>query len=209
MKQLLSRRAVLASAVAFASVSSGKAMTDKSTRRTESVAIVTSRGTISVTVDIHRAPLSASNFLEYVDRQLFDDAQFYRSVHPENDLNPVKISVLQAGIIDRTKGLAPIPHESTRQTGLRHLDGTVSIARREPGTGSAAAFFFCIGDQPQLDFGGRRNPDGQGFAAFGRVDNGMDVVRTIWMQPTVGADGSIDAQMIASPVGIKTVIRNR
>lgn len=209
MKHLLSRRAVLASAVAFASVSSAKAMGDKSARRTESVSIVTSLGAILVTLDIHRAPLSAGNFLEYVVRHLFDDAQFYRSVHPENDANPIKISVLQAGILDRTKGLAPIAHESTRQTGLRHVDGTISIARREPGTGSAAAFFISIGDQPQLDFGGRRNPDGQGFAAFGRVVKGMDVVRTIWLQPTAGADGSIEAQMIASPVKIETVIRNR
>jgi peptidyl-prolyl cis-trans isomerase A (cyclophilin A) len=207
MKQLLSRRSLLVSAIALASVSSAKAMKDNGARRTESAVIVTSLGTIAVTVDVHQAPMSAGNFLEYVDRHLFDDSQFYRSVHPENDANPVKISVLQGGIIDSTKGLAPIPHESTRQTGLRHLDGTLSIARREPGTGSAGAFFICVGDQPQLDFGGRRNPDGQGFAAFGRVHKGMDVVRTAWMQQTVGTDGSIAAQMIASPVRIATVIR--
>ena len=139
MKQLLSRRSVLVSAVAWASVSSANAMGNKSAGRTESVAIVTALGTISVTLEIHRAPTSAGNFLEYVDRHLFDEAQIYRSVHPENDANPVKISVLQGGIIDRTKGLAPIPHESTRQTGLRHVNGAISIARREPGTGSAAA----------------------------------------------------------------------
>lgn len=200
MKQLLSRRSVLLSAIALTSVSSEA--TGKSGARRELVAIRTSLGAILVTVDIHRAPVSAGNFLEYVDRHLFDDAQFYRSVHPENDANPVKISVLQGGIVDATKGLAPIPHESTRQTGLRHLDGTISIARREPGTGSAGAFFICIGDQPELDFGGRRNPDGLGFAAFGRVHDGMNVVRTIWLQQTVGTDGSIGAQMMASPVKI-------
>jgi peptidyl-prolyl cis-trans isomerase A (cyclophilin A) len=128
-------------------------------------------------------------------------------VHAENDAKPVKISVLQGGMTDRTKGLGPIPHESTRQTGLRHLDGTISIARRELGTGSAVAFFICIGDQPELDFGGRRNPDGQGFAAFGRVQRGMDIVRAMWMQPTVGTDGSVGAQAIASPVRIKTIVR--
>jgi peptidyl-prolyl cis-trans isomerase A (cyclophilin A) len=200
MKQLLSRRSVLLSAIALTSVSSEA--TTKSAARREVVAIRTSLGAILVTVDIHRAPVSAGNFLEYVDRHLFDDAQFYRSVHPENDANPVKISVLQGGIVDRTKGLAPIPHESTRQTGLRHLDGTISIARREPGTGSAGAFFICIGDQPELDFGGRRNPDGLGFAAFGRVYDGMHIVRAIWTQQTVGTDGSIGAQMMASPVKI-------
>lgn len=207
MKQLVSRRSVLVSAIALASASPVKAMRDKGAALTESVAIVTSLGSISVTVDVHRAPMSAGNFLEYVDRQLFDDAQFYRSVHAENDVNPIKISVLQGGIIESAKGLAPIPHESTRQTGLRHVDGTISIARREPGTGSAGAFFICIGDQPELDFGGRRNPDGLGFAAFGRVQEGMSVVRTIWMQQTVGTDGSIGAQMIASPIRIATVIR--
>jgi peptidyl-prolyl cis-trans isomerase A (cyclophilin A) len=207
MKQLLSRRSLLVSAIALASVSSAKTMKDNGARRTESVAIVTSLGTIAVTVDVYQAPMSAGNFMEYVDRHLFDDAQFYRSVHPANDANPIKISVLQGGIVDSTKGLAPIPHESTRQTGLRHLDGTLSIARREPGTGSAGAFFICVGDQPQLDFGGRRNRDGQGFAAFGRVHKGMDVVRTVWMQQTVGTDGSVGAQMIASPVRIATVIR--
>ena len=209
MKQLLSRRSVLVSAIALASVSPAKATGNKGVRRTESVAIMTSLGVISVMVDIHRAPMSAGNFLEYVDRHLFDDAQFYRSVHPANDANPVKISVLQGGIVDLTKGLAPIAHESTSQTGLHHLDGTISIARREPGTGGGGAFFICIGDQPHLDFGGKRNPDGQGFAAFGRVDNGMDVVRAIWMQPTAGTDGSIGAQMIASPVTIETALRKR
>jgi peptidyl-prolyl cis-trans isomerase A (cyclophilin A) len=204
-RQLLSRRSLLVSAIAFASVSSAR---DKADPSTEQVAIVTSLGTISVAVDVLHAPMSAGNFLEYVDRHLYDEARFYRSVHAENDANPVKISVLQGGIMDRTKGLAPIPHESTRQTGLRHLDGTVSIARRELGTGSAVAFFICIGDQPELDFGGRRNPDGQGFAAFGRVHKGMDIVRAMWMQPTVGTDGSIGAQTIASPIRIETAIRN-
>jgi peptidyl-prolyl cis-trans isomerase A (cyclophilin A) len=204
-RQLLSRRSLLASAIAFASVSSARSKADRST---EQVAIVTSLGTISVAVDILHAPMSAGNFLEYADRHLFDGAQFYRSVHTENDANPVKISVLQGGMADRTKGLGPIPHESTGQTGLRHLDGTISLARRELGTGSAVAFFICIGDQPELDFGGRRNPDGQGFAAFGRVEKGMAVVRNIWMQPTVGTDGSIGAQTIASPIRIETAVRN-
>jgi peptidyl-prolyl cis-trans isomerase A (cyclophilin A) len=182
-------------------------MIDKSVRDTQVVAMTTSFGDIFVTVELTRAPVSAGNFLEYMDRHLFDNAQFYRSVHAENDANPVKISALQGGIVDRAKGLEPIPHESTRQTGLRHLDGTISVGRREPGTGSAGAFFICIGDQPELDFGGRRNPDGQGFAAFGRVHKGMDVVRTIWTQPTMGTDGSIGAQTIASPVRIASIIR--
>ena len=208
MLKPVSRRSILVSAIGLTTVSSARATSNKNIRGTQVAAITTSLGDIIVILELNRAPASAGNFLEYMDRHLFDDAQFYRSVHAENDANPVKISVLQGGVIDGAKNLAPIPHESTRQTGLRHLDGTISIARREPGTGSAGAFFICIGSQPQLDFGGRRNPDGQGFAAFGRVHKGMDVVRTIWTQPTVGTDGSIGAQMIASPVRIATVIRN-
>lgn len=200
---------MLGSAVALAVASCAKGMRETNDRGTETVLMTTSLGTIVVTVDVRRAPVSAGNFLEYVDRRLFDDGQFYRSVHPENDANPAKISVVQGGIVGSGKQLAPISHESTRQTGLRHLDGAISIARREPGTGTAGAFFICIGDQPQLDFGGKRNPDGQGFAAFGRVIRGMDVIRAIWRQPTAGTDGSVRAQMIVSPVKIQSVIRKR
>ena len=103
-------------------LSSAKALRAEGTRITESVVVVTTLGNISLTLDAQRAPLSAAGFLEYVDRHLLDGTQFYRSVHPENDSNPVKISVLQGGMTDRTKALAPISHESTQQTGLRHLD---------------------------------------------------------------------------------------
>jgi peptidyl-prolyl cis-trans isomerase A (cyclophilin A) len=207
MQELISRRSLLVSAIALASASSARAMRAESTHVTESVVLVTKVGSISLSVNTLRAPLSAASFLEHVDRHLLDRTQFYRSVHPKNDSNPVKISVLQGGIADREKALPPIPHESTQQTGLRHLDGTISVARREPGSGIGGMFFICIGDQPELDFGGRRNPDGQGFAVFGRVDQGMDLVRRIWIQPTVGMDGSIAAQMIASPVEIVSASR--
>jgi peptidyl-prolyl cis-trans isomerase A (cyclophilin A) len=207
MEDLISRRSLLVSAIALASASSARAMRAESTRVTESVVLVTKVGSIALSVNTLRAPLSAASFLEYVDRHLLDRTQFYRSVHPENDSNPVKISVLQGGIADRAKALPPIPHESTQQTGLRHLDGAISVARRELGSGIGGMFFICVGDQPELDFGGRRNPDGQGFAVFGRVDQGMELVRWIWTQPTVGMDGSIASQMIASPVEIVSVSR--
>jgi peptidyl-prolyl cis-trans isomerase A (cyclophilin A) len=201
-----SRRTVLASGIA--ALASGLAARARAgAKGTQTVRIVTSEGEITVAVDTGRAPVSAGNFLEYVDRKLYDGGRFYRSVHPENDSNPVKISVLQGGIGDRDKALPPIAHESTRQTGIRHLDGTLSVARREPGTGTAAAFFICIGDQPELDFGGQRNPDGLGFAAFGHVTKGMEIVREIWMRPMAGSDGSIGAQMLATPVPIETVRR--
>jgi peptidyl-prolyl cis-trans isomerase A (cyclophilin A) len=171
------------------------------------IVIYTVHGIIELVVNLDQAPLTAGNFLEYVDRRLFDEGQFYRSVAPDNDVNPVKISVIQGGVVDNAKVLPPIPHESTRQTGLRHLDGTVSAARGALGSGTAGAFFICIGDQPQLDFGGRRNPDGQGFAAFGRVVGGMDVVHEIWTQKTRGSDGSIGSQRLATPVAIATMRR--
>jgi peptidyl-prolyl cis-trans isomerase A (cyclophilin A) len=169
--------------------------------------IVTPLGKIRLQVDTGHAPISAGNFLEFIDKGLFVATQFYRSVHPENDQNPSKISVLQGGVVNRKKFLPAIAHETTQKTGLLHLDGTLSVGRIAPGTGSAGSFFICIGKQPELDFGGHRNPDGQGFAAFGRVTHGMELVRTIWNRPTNGTDGSIAAQMIQSPVEILSIQR--
>jgi peptidyl-prolyl cis-trans isomerase A (cyclophilin A) len=100
-------------------------------------------------------------------------------VRADNDRGTPKIAVIQGGLLDEAKTLPPIAHETTRDTGITHLDGTLSLARGAPGTGGGAAFFICVGDQPALDFGAKRNPDGQGFAAFGRVVRGMDVVRKI------------------------------
>jgi peptidyl-prolyl cis-trans isomerase A (cyclophilin A) len=145
------------------------------------VKIQTELGNITVMVDIRRAPITVKNFLNYVDRKLFDNTSFYRIVTPEN--NPekeTKISVVQGGLRERSPHLLPpIKHEPTNVTGLRHVDGTVSMSRRQEGTASGA-FFICVGDQPALDFGGGRYDDGLGFAAFGRVVEGMDVVRRIW-----------------------------
>jgi peptidyl-prolyl cis-trans isomerase A (cyclophilin A) len=98
-------------------------------------------------------------------------------------------------------GFEPIRLERTRDTGLRHQDGTVSMARAEPDT-ATSDFFVCIGDQPELDFGGQRNPDGQGFAAFGRVVKGMDVVRRIQLAPA-------DGQTLTPPVSILSAGRLR
>mgnify|MGYP006296449687 FL=1 len=106
-------------------------------------------------------------------------------VHPDNQPgNEIKIEVIQGGLFDE-KAIERhhvIPHETTTETGLRHLEGTVSMARAEPGT-TSTEFFICIGGQPELDYGGRRNPDGQGFAAFGKVVQGMDIVRKIQQLP--------------------------
>jgi peptidyl-prolyl cis-trans isomerase A (cyclophilin A) len=148
------------------------------------VVIETALGEIRVALDPAHAPATAANFLRYVDEHFFDDTSFYRTVKPDNQPNnTVKIEVIQGGLDDEAGvGYGPITLERTSVTGLRHFDGVISMARDGPDTASSE-FFICIGDQPELDFGGRRNPDGQGFAAFGRVVSGMDVVRKIQQSP--------------------------
>lgn len=166
------------------------------------VAIVTALGPIGVLLELDRAPLSAGDFLKYVDRGLYAGGTFYRTVRPDDDPMPIKIEVVQGGLTDESRFLAPIAHEPTSVTGLRHRNGTISIARDEVGTGTAGAFFVCIGNQPELDFGGKRNPDGQGFAAFGHVTNGMKLIREMWSLKTQGPPGSSGGELIASPVQI-------
>jgi peptidyl-prolyl cis-trans isomerase A (cyclophilin A) len=166
------------------------------------VLIDTAMGPIEVLLDMGRAPISVGDFLKYVDRGLYAGGAFYRTVRPDDDPAPIKIDVVQGGLTDDSKYLDPIAHESTSHTGLRHRNGTISIARDAVGTGTAGAFFICIGDQPELDFGGRRNPDGQGFAAFGHVTSGMKLVRAMWSMRTQGPMGSPRGQLIASPVAI-------
>lgn len=159
-------------------------------------------GPIGVLLELGRAPISAGDFLEYVDRGLYAGGAFYRTVRANDDPQPIKIDVVQGGLTDDSKYLAPIAHEPTSRTGLRHRNGTISIARDGVGTGTAGAFFICIGDQPDLDFGGKRNPDGQGFAAFGQVTNGMALVRRMGAMKTQGPMGSSGGELIASPVRI-------
>jgi peptidyl-prolyl cis-trans isomerase A (cyclophilin A) len=166
------------------------------------VVIETALGSIGVLLELGRAPISAGDFLKYVDRGLYAGGAFYRTVRPDDDPDQIKIDVVQGGLTDESGFLAPITHESTNLTGLRHRNGTISIARGEVGTGTAGAFFICIGDQPQLDFGGKRNPDRQGFAAFGHVTSAMDLVCKIWALKTQGPAGSPDGELIASPVQI-------
>jgi peptidyl-prolyl cis-trans isomerase A (cyclophilin A) len=146
----------------------------------EKVVICTERGRIMVKLDPERAPVTASNFMRYVDAGLYDSACFYRVVRMDNQpQNPVKIEVIQGGRYEKEgNGFPPINHETTEMTGIRHRNGTISMARNKPGS-ATSEFFFCIGSQPELDFGGNRNPDGQGFAAFGKITRGMNVVKRI------------------------------
>lgn len=158
----------------------------------------------SILLELHpgRAPLTVANFLRYVDEDRFTDVRFYRVVRMDNQPNnEFKIEVIQGGLKEdeHSLGLPSIPHEDTSQSGILHLDGTISMARNEPGSASSE-FFICICDQPELDYGGRRNPDGHGFAAFGRVIKGMDVVRKIQSQPAQG-------QYLTKDVIIKSIKR--
>jgi len=173
------------------------------------VVIETSFGTIGIDIDAGAAPITAANFLSHVDAQLYDGGQFHRTVTVNNQksltaptLNAdIVIEVIQGGI-DPEKlpsALKAIPLERTRDTGLLHTDGAISMARGGADT-AVEGFFICIGDQPHLDFGGQRNPDGQGFAAFGYVTSGMDVVRTIQSQPAEG-------QKLNPPIVIKRIAR--
>ena len=166
------------------------------------VRIETEQGAIVVAIDTVRAPVTAANFLRYVDGGHYAGGRFHRTVrrNPDNQpVSPVKIEVIQAGAARERAGFAPIRLERTSVTGLRHLDGVISMARLGPDT-ATSDFFICVGDQPELDFGGKRNPDGQGFAAFGRVVAGMEVVRRIHQSP-------VSEQALNPPVSIRRIQR--
>lgn len=150
------------------------------------VSMDTNLGTIVVELYPDKAPVTVANFLRYVDENRFSTARFYRVVTLDNQPdNDVKIEVIQGGLgfEPDLKRLPEIEHETTETTGIRHKAGTLSMARAKPGSASSE-FFICVTDQPELDFGGKRNPDGQGFAAFGKVVEGMDVVKAIQSQPS-------------------------
>ncbi|GAO03088.1 peptidylprolyl isomerase [Anaeromyxobacter sp. PSR-1] len=149
------------------------------------VVMTTELGELELELDAARAPATVANFLRYVREGRYDGGRFHRTVRAGNQPgSAVKIDVVQAGVApaQADRDQAPIRLERTRDTGLRHVDGAISMARAGPDT-ATSDFFVCVGPQPELDFGGRRNPDSQGFAAFGRVVRGMDVVRRIHRAP--------------------------
>jgi peptidyl-prolyl cis-trans isomerase A (cyclophilin A) len=162
--------------------------------------IKTSLGDIHIEIYPQKAPLTAANFLKYVDQKLYDGTNFFRVCTPENEKErQIKIEVIQGGDVPEVKQFAPIAIETTQKTGINHEDGTLSMARDTPNS-ATSSFFICIGNQPELDFAGKRNPDGQGFAAFGRVTKGMNVVRKIQAQKEMG-------QYLITPVTIHSIKR--
>lgn len=170
-------------------------------QKSDTCIIRTSLGNITVVLYPKKAPVTVANFLKYVDAHLYDNTTFYRAVRLNNQPNDsIKIEVIQSSGADSMKDFAPIPLESTGQTNLHHHDGTVSMARAAPNS-ATSSFFICINDQPSLDYGGKRNKDGQGFAAFGQVINGMDIVKKIQnLYPKQG-------QYFSLPVPIITIRR--
>jgi len=151
----------------------------------QKVIIKTEMGDITVEIYEEKAPITAGNFLKYVDEGLYKNGSFYRVVTMDTQKDKdVKIEVIQGGMSreEGKRGFPSIEHETTEQTGILHKDGAISMARG--GVGSASSeFFICINDQPSLDYGGNRNPDLQGFSAFGKVKKGMDIVRKIQTIP--------------------------
>jgi len=162
--------------------------------------IKTSKGTIIVELYPNKAPITVANFMNYVDNNIYKNSTFFRTCNLENEADrAIKIEVIQGGFDDELHDLTPIKLETTKQTGIKHLDGTLSMARDEPDS-ATNSFFICIGAQPELDFGGKRNPDGQGFAAFGKVLKGMDIVVQIQKQQD-------SAQYLVQPVIIEFIKR--
>lgn len=184
---------------------------------TETVTVVmsTSAGTMVIELYPDAAPVTVANFLEYVDSDRYRNGFIYRVVRMDNQAqNNIKIEVIQGGLGDVEEDLSfdPIVHETTESTGILHTDGVISMARLEPGS-ATSEFFICVNDQPELDFGGQRNPDGQGFAAFGKVVKGMNVVREIQnMNTDPPPEGELEytsGQILYEPVvifGIKRVL---
>jgi peptidyl-prolyl cis-trans isomerase A (cyclophilin A) len=153
------------------------------------VVFQTELGAITMEVDAARAPVTAANFLKYVDGKFFDGGVVNRSVRPDNTTRKdVEIQVIQFQSDAARQGdeFPPIPLERTSVTGLKHTNGAISMARDGPDS-ATSSFFITLGDQPSLDFGGARNADGQGFAVFGRVIGGMDVVNKIHASRTAAA----------------------
>jgi peptidyl-prolyl cis-trans isomerase A (cyclophilin A) len=170
------------------------------------VRLESSLGFIFLAIDTAHAPVTATNFLKYVSGGFYTAGRFHRATRPDN-YKPVlpnrpMMEIIQGGINPemRAKGFPPIPLERTSVTGLKHVRGTVSMARGDAADTATSDFFILLDDQPSLDFGGKRFDDGQGAAAFGRVITGMSVVRTIQQHP-------VTDQALTPPVPIIAAVR--
>jgi peptidyl-prolyl cis-trans isomerase A (cyclophilin A) len=177
------------------------------------VVIETDKGNISLELYPEQAPITVENFIQNIKAGLYKGGHFYRASRPDNNLTTKRkiLTLIQGGRNEKVPERPAIAHETTEQTGISHLNGVISMARDEPGT-ATSEFFICIGDNSGLDYGSNRYPEGQrqGYATFGRVTSGMDVVVNIQQQPT--GDKATDdkdwfgQQVINEPVVIKQII---
>ena len=196
-------RAWLCAALLLAPAASVAARQGATAAQRPLVIFQTDKGAIEIEVDPQHAPLSAANFLKYVDGGFYDGGTVNRAVRPDNTVRqdvPIQVIQVQIDAKRRREQFPPVPLERTSVTGLKHVDGAVSMARSGPDT-ATASFSIVIGDQPEMDFAGRRNPDGQGFAVFGRVIRGMDVVKAIQASPT-GQSGPYRTETLDPPIAV-------
>lgn len=172
------------------------------------VAFETELGNITVEVDVVHAPITGTNFLKYVDGKFYDGGMINRAVRPDNTIRhdfEVQVIQFQSDPARESELFPPIPMERTSVTGLRHVNGVLSMARMGPDT-AQDSFSIVIGNQPEMDFGGKRNPDGQGFAVFGRVVDGWDVVKKIHQAHT-GRTGPYQTETLEPPIKILMAYR--
>jgi len=171
------------------------------------VVISTPEGDITVELFVDKAPITAKNYLKYVDRKLYDGATFYRASKPPGQKTN-DYGTIQGGLQnDPKKVLPPIAHESNLKTGILHTDGVISMGRHAPGT-AQADWFICVGEMSYLD-ADPKDPKNPGFAAFGHVVSGMDVVQKILGLPTDPnrGEGAMKGEMLVKPVKIVSIRR--
>ena len=167
------------------------------------VVFETTMGSFEISVDVAHAPVGGANFLKYVDDGAYDNGYFHRTVRPDTEIDTVSpIQVIQASTARGAKSYPAIPLERTNVTGLSHVAGAISYGRTAQTDSATSDIFICVTDTPALDFGGKRNADGQGFGAFGRVVSGMDVVKKIQAAPTQPNATGRNKQTLAPPITI-------
>jgi peptidyl-prolyl cis-trans isomerase A (cyclophilin A) len=168
------------------------------------VRLTTDLGDMVIELRPDRAPASVADFLTHIDARAYDSGGFWRTVSPGTDNGSPPISIIQGSVADRqVEHRLVAVHETTEQTGLRHVDGAVSVPRGDTRAGTLFSLVICIGDQPALDFGGGRAADGQGFAVFGRIVEGMEVARAIHRRP---ADAAAENPYMAGQVMVEPVM---
>ena len=197
----MKRRLFLAAFAAAALAASASAQTAPAAPGAVRVALDTADGPILVEVYPDKAPITAGNFLRYVDEKRFDGATFYRASKVPN---APEYGLVQGGVQnDPKRVLRPIAHEPTTKTGLSHVNGAISMGRTDPGT-ATSDFFICVGDMTYMDADPKQPGDNLGFAAFGKVVEGMDTARKILAEPTsqTAGVGVMKGEMLAKPVKI-------